>query len=499
MKSLWNEHEAAGFSGELGQRVYASRLLGRDACLVLHGGGNTSLKTADSGEDILYVKASGADLASVGPEHFAPLRLAPARGLLDEPDLDNREMKRRLDALLVKPGAPKPSIETLLHAALPFPCVDHTHADAILALVNSEHGASIANTVFGERAPLVPYRHSGVELARACLAVFRARGTPRTIGLILQFHGVVSFGASARDSYENMLRLVTLAEDYLASRGAWELPGAFAPDPGVDTLGLAQLRQQVSRVAGKPLIARILRDPATLAFARRSDLVEISQQGPGTPQHAVFCRRVPMLDRNPSAFAARYRNYLQRHLGEDWKPFIDPAPRVVLDPEWGLVAFGVSPGYADIAAELYRHDIEIICRASAHDRYASAPEAFMAQAELEYAGFEQSARSDPATPLLGQVAVLTPGAAARDSGLASRLLDQGAAVVAPRSALGALASDPAAHGYETADPAAVTVEATFAFGGSDILYANPGETNWRRGFGQLLERSAVASRIEAVA
>ncbi|HEX6827751.1 MAG TPA: class II aldolase/adducin family protein, partial [Burkholderiales bacterium] len=426
MKSLWNDQDAARHPGELGQRVYSSRLLGSVPELVLHGGGNTSLKIEESGGEVLYVKGSGADLARVSEKDFTPLRLEAARALLDEPDLDNAAMERRLRDCLLKAGAPRPSIETLLHAALPYRYVEHTHADAVLALANTARGAAVVSQVFGELAPLVPYRHSGVALARACASAHRDHGTPTTIGLVLQFHGTVAFGASARQSYENMLRLVTLAEDYLASRGAWELPRAAVPAAAPDPTAIALLRRDVSRAAGFPLIGRVERDPLTLAFAARPDLAAISQAGPPTPQHAVFARRVPLLGRDAAAFSASYRAYLDRHLGDAWRGVLDPSPRIALDPEFGLVAFGVDARHAAIAAEIYRHDIAIVSRASAHDRYASAPEAAIAQAELEYGGFEPRLRAQAAgaRPLLGQVAVVAPGAAARNPGLTERLWGQ---------------------------------------------------------------------------
>jgi rhamnose utilization protein RhaD (predicted bifunctional aldolase and dehydrogenase) len=500
MKSLWNDRDAGRCSGSLGPRVYSSRLLGGDPSLVLYGGGNTSIKlTADQGE-VLYVKGSGADLAQVGAEDFVALHLGATRALLDEPDLDNAQMMRRLETCLVHQPAPRPSIETLLHAALPFPYVEHTHADAVLALANTERGDEIAGGVYGELAPLVPYRHSGVELARTCLAVYRSQGTPRTIGLILQFHGAVAFGHSARESYENMLRLATLAEDYLQARGAWALPQSeIAEAP--DSLALASLRLAVSRAAGMPLVARILRDPVTLGFARRADLSRISQIGPGTPQHAVFGRRTPLLGRDAEAFTAAYRGYLDRHLGEAWRGVIDPSPRIALDPEFGLVGFGVTAEFAGIAAELYRHDIEIISRASAHDRYASAPAAYMAQAELEYAGFEGRLRAEAAAakPLLGQVAVVSPEAARRDPGLVPRLLGEGAALAGPPCAFGFLLHEPASLGCESADPSRVARETALAFGGADLLFAPPGEAAWHQAFAPLLARSPVGGRIEAVA
>ncbi|HET9699952.1 MAG TPA: class II aldolase/adducin family protein [Burkholderiales bacterium] len=490
MKSLWNDQHAAGYPGELGQRVYSSRLLGGVPELVLHGGGNTSLKISAPGGDVLYIKGSGADLSRVGESDFTPLRLEAARALLEEPDLDNAAMERRLRECRLEPGAPRPSIETLLHASLPRRYVEHTHADAVLAVANTGRGETIVREVFGELAPLVPYRHSGVALARACAGAFRSRGTAATIGLVLRYHGAVAFGDSARESYENMLRLVTLAEDYLISRGAWELPAAALP-AAPDPLAVARLRQEVSRAAGFPLVARVERDSLTLAFASRPDLAAISQVGPPTPQHAVFARRVPLIGRDAAAFSAAYRAYLQRHLGDAWRGVLDASPRIALDPEFGMVAFGVDARHAAIAAEIYRQDIAIISRASAHDRYASAPEQAIAAAELEYGGFELRlrARAGKDLPLLGQVAVVAPEAARRDPALAERLLAQGAAVASPAPVI----ADPGRLGYaRDAAPGDVARQAALALGGADLLFADAREPRWRSAFAPLLELSPAA-------
>lgn len=397
MKSFWNDAEASQLKGDLGLRVYTSRLLGRDKSLVLHGGGNTSVKLRERNavgeeEDILYVKGSGSDLAQIAESSFTPLYLGCVRRLFERKQLDNTEMMRLLDGCIARRPAPKPSIETLLHAALPFPYVEHTHADTVLALVNVERGAEVVNEVYGEFAPLVPYRHSGADLAKTCMEAFRAQSTPRTIGLILAFHGVVTFGHTARESYENMIRLVSMAEEYLKAKGAWEVRTTDATPAPVDRSALAALRTEVSQVAGHPLVMRSVRDPLCLAFARRDDLHTVSQQGPATPQHAVFTKRVPQIGRDVGGYAKRYRAYLARHLGNAAESKIDAAPRIVLDPEFGLCAFGINAKYAAIAADVYRHDIEIISRASAHGVYRSAPEDAIALAELEYGGFENRLR-----------------------------------------------------------------------------------------------------------
>ena len=386
MKSLWNDADAARCNSELALRAYSSRLLGGDPSLVLHGGGNTSIKLEDRGAGVLYVKGTGSDLATVGEASFTPLRLDSVQQVLAQANLDNAGMMRALDACLARRPAPRPSIETLLHAGLPFRCVEHTHADAVLAALNVENIEAVHAEIYSDRAPLVPYYHSGHTLACACMAAFHARRTRNTIGLMLAFHGVVAFGDDVRSSYENMIELVTRAEDYLKSRSAWEI----ARDAQPATAGapaLDKIYGEINNVADASLVMHIVNDAQCVAFARRSDLAEISQQGPATPQHAVYTKRVPMLGRDVSTYAARYRAYLDTHLGKEASALIDATPRIVLDPAFGICAFGATARDAQIAAEMYQHDIIIIARASAHGRYRSAPPEAIAQAEFEYGGF----------------------------------------------------------------------------------------------------------------
>ncbi len=387
MQSLWNETDAARCDGELALRAYSSRLLGGDDSLVLHGGGNASVKRDEGGARVLYVKGTGSDLARVDEHAFTPLRLDGVLQLLQQGSLSNAEMMRALDACLARRPAPRPSIETLLHAGLPFRFVEHTHADSVLAAMNVENIEAVHAAVYGDSAPLVLYHHSGHALARACMAVFDARRTPNTIGLVLAFHGIVAFGDTARESYAHMIELVTRAENYLRARNAWDIvPGAGAAATP-DAAALDQLQREINAVAGASLMMHVVNDVQCMAFARRADLADISQQGPATPQHAVYTKRVPMLGRDVRAYATHYRAYLDRHLGTASSALIDVAPRIVLDAKFGLCAFGTSARSAQIAAEMYQHDIAVITRASAHGRYRSAPPAAIAQAEFEYGGY----------------------------------------------------------------------------------------------------------------
>jgi rhamnose utilization protein RhaD (predicted bifunctional aldolase and dehydrogenase) len=262
----------------------------------------------------------------------------------------------------------------------------------VLAAMNVENIDAVHAEVYGDVAPLVPYHCSGHALARACMEIFSTHRTPRTIGLILAFHGVVAFGDDARSSYENMIRLVTMAEHYLKARNAWELPTTDTTATALDTTALARVHAEINGVAGHEFAMHVVSDMQYRVFARRADLTEISQQGPATPQHAVFTKRVPMLGRDVHSYAKNYRNYLDTHVGRSASKLIDAAPRVMLDPEFGLVAFGKDERTAQIAAEMYCHDIGVITRASAHGTYRSAPPEAIAQAEFEYGGYAQRQR-----------------------------------------------------------------------------------------------------------
>lgn len=477
MKSLWDDVKAAYHTGALPLRAYTSRLLGKEKSLVLYGGGNTSVKI----DDLLYVKGTGSDLAGVDVSDFTPLRLDCVRRLAEHGLPSHAGMMQALDGCIAQRPAPRPSIETMLHAALPFPYVEHTHAYAALAALNVEHAEQVAARLYGELAPLVPYRHSGIELARQCLEVFRRRGTNRTIGLILAFHGMVAFGNSARESYENMIRLATMAEDYLKAKNAWNIAFSDTSPIPPDRTGLAKLRAHASRAAGFPLIMRTMNDPLCLAFARRADLPIVSRQGPSTPQHAIYTKRIPLLGRDVDAFSREYRAYLQRHPETAADGRIDTAPRVIIDPDLGVCALGVNAGYTERAAEVYRRDIEVISRASAHDAYRAAPEHEIARAEAEYGGSESALRAHAGRdkPLLGQVALVTAGAARCQPELAARLTDQGAEV--------AVAG--------TANYAAALDEIVLSYGGLDRLYSAGDDAMWRGAAAQLLRHSPVVGRI----
>ena len=327
-------------------------------------------------------------------------------------ELDNEALMRALAPLVLDPASPRPSIETLMHAALPHRHVEHTHTDDVLAVINTADGESIARQVFGDVAPLVPFRHSGFALAAACAEVWRPERTARTIGLLLAFHGMVAFGDSARESFERLYALAAMARRHLQERDAWTLPRAQVPERSwAQALRLLALRQALSREAGFPVVLRVDDSPECIAFCRRSDLAEIALQGPPTPQHAVFTKRLPALGLDVGAYAHDYRCYVADHgAGFETRRIPDPAPRVLLDPSLGLIAASVDGRHAAMTAQVYRHDVDIISRASGHDRYVSLPPEAILAAEVHYGGFDRAllSRREVDRPLLGCIVGLSP-------------------------------------------------------------------------------------------
>src|SRR6516225_6504039 len=271
MNSLWNDREAEQYPSELGQRVYTSRLLGRDRSLVLHGGGNTSVKLQERnlvGEDVelLYVKGSGWDLATIEQEGFAPVRMDHLLKLGKLDALTDLEMANELRSATVRAGAPAPSVEAILHALLPAKYVDHTHADAFISISNTPSGSKRVRDLYGDLVAYVPYVMPGFALARSVARLYPEQATARTIGLVLEHHGLFSFGETARESYERMVKLVTLAEEYLRERGAWEIGLSARAVRGDASLRetIAGLRKEISAAAGEPVLLVTHRDTASL-------------------------------------------------------------------------------------------------------------------------------------------------------------------------------------------------------------------------------------------
>ncbi|MEI6085349.1 MAG: bifunctional aldolase/short-chain dehydrogenase [Verrucomicrobiota bacterium] len=415
MKSLWNTQEAKAFTDDLAQRVYTSRLLGRDTSLVLHGGGNTSVKSRvknvfGDDEDILYVKGSGWDLQTIEAAGFAPCRLPHLLRLAQLPALSDPQMANELRACMTNPNAPAPSVEAILHALIPHKFVDHTHADAFIAITNTPSGDHRVKELYGDRVVIIPYVMPGFKLAKLCAELFPKLAGPNTIGMALLHHGLFSFGATAQESYERMIELVTIAER--ATKGT---------SPKHSTAGtpieIATLRREVAAVAGFPVILTVHGDQGPL-----------NRQGPATPDHVLRTKRLPLIGRDVQAYAADYRQYYQDH-GNPSLTMLDPAPRVILDAELGLCTIGRSAKDAGIVADIYRHTNDIIQRAEALESWQALPARDIF--EVEYWDLEQAKLRKAGSPpvFAGEVVLITGAASGIGKACMESFRKRGAAVV----------------------------------------------------------------------
>ena len=488
MKSLWSRAEAAKFTGPLGPRVYTSRLLGRDKSLVLHGGGNTSVKIGErtlfgEKEQVLYVKGSGCDLETIDAAGFAPVGLDYMRRLASLKSLSDPQMVNELATHTLRADAPAPSVETLLHAILPHKYVDHTHADAVLSVSNAPGGARRMRDIYGDKAVVIPYVMAGFDLAAYCAREFPRRKTKRTVGMVLLSHGIFSFAAEARESYELMIELVSMAEQYLKRRKAWSIGLPSIASPGFKREDAASLRRNVSLAAGFPLLCRSSPTPRFIGFARHPAAARLSQSGPATPDHVIYTKPVPMRGRNVEGFSSRYTKYFDRHAKKTRQPktMLDPAPRAALDPELGLAAFGLTARETGIVTDIYHHTIDVILRAEALGGWKALDEKHVF--DIEYWDLEQAKlKKEGKRPgFTGEVAIVTGAASGIGKACAEAFLKRGAAVVGldRNPAIGDMWQRPDFLGLvcdltKEKEIAAVIDRAVKQFGGVDMLVLNAG-------------------------
>ncbi|MET0086236.1 MAG: bifunctional aldolase/short-chain dehydrogenase [Sedimenticola sp.] len=489
MKNLWNPQQAAQYQTDLQQRVYTSRLLGADPSLVLHGGGNTSVKITEHNifgepEEILYVKGSGWDLATIEEAGFTPIRMAHLLKLAELPTLSDLQMVNELKTQQTLAGAPTGSVESILHAALPFKYVDHTHADAIVTITNTDGGEARIREIYGNSVVIIPYVMPGFDLARLVARQFAEEADENTVGMVLMNHGIFSFGETAKEAYDSMIELVAKAEQYLETKEAWKIPEpAGTGDTAPSSAEMAGLRKALSETAGTPVILSSDRSDSSMAFCRRADLETITQQGPATPDHVIRTKRVPLVGRDIPGYAEQYRQYFERNAANARTEvtMLNPAPLVILDRELGMLTAGKSIKEADINADIYSHTMEIIQRAEMLGGWRALPEQEIF--DLEYWELEQAKLRKNGTPpeFQGEVALVTGAASGIGKACVDSLLARGAAVVGldmnpeisslyETSAFLGLPCDVTDH-----DALQQALEQTVArFGGLDMLILNAG-------------------------
>ncbi len=460
MQSRWTTEEArtfidryAGAHGEdLALRVFSSRLIGRDEDLVLHGGGNTSVKTTVKdllGEpvEVICVKGSGWDLVDIEPAGLPACRLEPLRRLRAVDAMTDEEMVNQVRIQLLDAKAPTPSVETLLHAFLPHRFVDHSHADAILVLTNQPDGEALIHAALGADIPVLPWIMPGFPLAKAVADAYEAN--PSCEGIVLLKHGLFTFGDDARTSYERMVTLVDKAERFCAQRIAGKPRMTTSAGGGEDDARalagevLPTIRGALALDRGNRLYTRFVAswrgDDDLVAFSRHPDARALLELGPMTPDHVIRTKGSYLVlseaeARDPAVVRARiadyardYEAYFEANRARVALPptMLDPHPRVVVVEGAGLFAFGPERKAAKIAGDLAEHTLRAKALAAALGRYEGLPPAELF--DMEYWSLEQAKLgSKQPQPLAGRVALVTGGSGAIGYGIALELLRAGA-------------------------------------------------------------------------
>jgi len=489
MKSLWNDNEAKTFADDpLQMRVYTSRLLGQEPELVLHGGGNTSLKANVKNlfgdkEEILFVKGSGFDLATIQANEFAPVRLEVLIRMVTLDRLIDTDMVRLQRSAMTDPTAPNPSIEAILHANIPFKYVDHTHADAIVTITNNERGESLIRKIYKDRVLIVPYIKPGFKLAKNICEMTRNADWKKFEGMILMHHGVFTFADDARTSYERMIHLVSLAEDYLQKQGAPEnVAKAKAKE---DLLTLSKIRRHVSQAKGGAVLAKLDKSPEACGFAGLSNVESIASRGPITSDHLIHTKPFPVIlgknvKQKIADYSLSYKAYFDRNT-DGHLTCLDPAPGWGIWPQHGTIAFGRSVKETIIVSDIVHHTMRAIQWGEAIGGWKALSEEQMF--DMEYWELQQAKlrKSGISPGLQGKVAMITGAASGIGLACTEMLLEQGAAVVGLdiNSEISRIFNrqDMVGVNCDITDDRAVkkAVEMTVRrFGGLDILIPNAG-------------------------
>src|SRR6516162_10950054 len=463
MQDRWSDDEACRFVAEyaprwgedLALRTYSSRLLGAEERLVLHGGGNTSVKshaTSILGEQVtaLYVKASGYNLADIAPDGHTGVDLEFLRRLRVLEDLSDAVMADQFRAHLFKPRAATPSLETLAHAFLPHKFIDHTHADAILALTNQPEGEKHVREALGDSVLILDYVIPGFRLAKAAAEAHESR--PGSKAMVWMRHGLVTWGATAHESYQATIELVTRAEEYLAERSTRPLVVQASTPQAVAEERLARVAPLVRGLLAVPsgdldrpwrrVILQPLIDRETLDFVDSDRGKEMALTPPLTSDHLIRTKALPLWLDNPAYsdpaklrqqlgtalqdYATAYKVYAERYSA--WMPSgmiaFDPNPRVLLLPGLGAISAGKDVRAAKVACDITSHTLAVKAQVAAMGTYQGLPESDLF--EMEYQPFQHAKleRGDE-LPLGREVAVITGAAGAIGSAIAELLLEKG--------------------------------------------------------------------------
>jgi rhamnulose-1-phosphate aldolase/alcohol dehydrogenase len=519
MKSGWSDKDAQefatryapkGVNADLAVRTYTTRLLGSDPRMVLHGGGNTSVKTTvkdQLGEDVdvICIKGSGWDMGVIEPAGLPAVRLEPLRKLRKLDKLSDEDMVNYQRINLLDSSSPNPSVETLLHAFLPHKFIDHVHSTAVLALTDQPDNKALVHEVYGDRVAYVPYTIPGFALAKAVADVFDKN--PAAEGLVLLQHGIFTMGDTAEQAYGRMIEFVTMAEERLKLQRKTivpaKLPSNIASVPEIAPIlrGAVAIEKNAMAGTAKRQLLDFRTNEQILNYVNGAELARYSQVGVVTPDHTIRTKNWPVIVPAPesgkleqwakdvheavAAYVARYHRYFEENNAKSAvkKKELDPLPRVILVPGVGMFGVGGSAKDAAIAADIAENAVAVITDAEAMGEYRSISEFDMF--EVEYWSLEQAklGKSNEKS-LARQVAVITGGGSGIGAATARAMAKEGAEVaVLDRDLEAAKAVARKIGGKALAVECDVTqpqsIRTAFdavvsAFGGVDIVVSNAG-------------------------
>jgi len=370
MKNLWSNEKARSCKSDLTLRVYTSNLLGKNDRLVLHGGGNTSVKTEIDGEAVLYVKGSGWDLATIEPAGFCAVKLDTLKEMAKLNTLSDSDMVAQQKEAMLDESAPNPSVEAILHALIPFKFVDHTHADAVVTISNSVNGKENIKKVFPDYL-IVDYIMPGFDLAHTIYELTKDLDWSTIEGIILHNHGIFTFDDSARESYDKMIDAVTSAEVFLEQNAIYKIQNNYE----TSECDIAKITRVLSEAKGYPVSLNINQTPLASYYASHDNLKEFASRGVLTPEHILRTKRVPLvmedtnLERGVNEYIENYKKYFEEF--SSGEIMLNPAPNYMIIKNLAVISFGKSREEAAIVNDIVMHTMQAVLHADKLGGYQS--------------------------------------------------------------------------------------------------------------------------------
>ncbi len=371
MKNLYSDLEVKNFTSDIDLRVYTSNLLGQNDELVLHGGGNTSVKSVVDGEDILYVKGSGWDLVSIKAEGFAPVKFDTLKEMAKLDYLSDTDMVLQQKEAMIDKSAPNPSVEAILHAIIPFRFVDHTHADAVVTISNSKDGIKNIQKVFPNFL-IIPYVMPGFILAQKIYEMSKDLDWNSIDGIILHNHGIFTFDNDAKISYTKMINAVTKAEEFLDKFAKLELKDY----PKTVITNIIEFGISFIKMKGSDSVSIKNQSEIAKNFASQKNLKTFATRGVLTPEHILRTKRVPLvleegddLENKITEYRENYKKYFKTFAKDEI--MLDPNPNWIVLENFGIISFGKTQKEAKIIDDIISHTMKAVLRADKLGGYQS--------------------------------------------------------------------------------------------------------------------------------